>query len=175
MPCSSCSCSFSPGNLKMLSFFLKICWIVCVQLDNTIFRTLQQWSPLWPKRRDVPSQHNLPPGTRWWTTMICGQCKDDFYGIYNMVVSIEKEFDYILKLLWCRIAEKSGRNLRRAILMVCGTLNSYYLMRYQCCVVTWMHNQYQLEACKVAQYPFSATQPIQELDWEVACLLSHWN
>lgn len=40
-----------------------------------------------------------------------------------------------------RIAEKSGRNLRRAILMV--------------------------EACKVAQYPFSATQPIQELDWEV--------
>jgi len=40
-----------------------------------------------------------------------------------------------------RIAEKSGRNLRRAILMV--------------------------EACKVSQYPFSATQPIQELDWEV--------
>jgi len=40
-----------------------------------------------------------------------------------------------------RIAERSSRNLRRAILMV--------------------------EACKVAQYPFTATQPIQELDWEV--------
>ena len=32
----------------------------------------------------------------------------------------------------------------------------------------------QVEACKVAQYPFSATQPIQELDWEVAHLLIHW-
>jgi len=40
-----------------------------------------------------------------------------------------------------RIAEKSCRNLRRAILMV--------------------------EACKVAQYPFQGTQPIQDLDWEV--------
>ena len=29
----------------------------------------------------------------------------------------------------------------------------------------------QVEACKVAQYPFSATQPIQELDWEVASSL----
>merc|ERR1719479_33941 len=40
-----------------------------------------------------------------------------------------------------RIAEKSKRNLRRAILMV--------------------------EACKVAQYPFSPKQEIQELDWEL--------
>ena len=64
---------------------------------------------------------------------LCGQCNDDFYGTNNMIVSIEKEFDDILKLLWCRIAEKSGRNLRRAILMVGGTLNSYNLMRYQCC------------------------------------------
>ena len=28
-------------------------------------------------------------------------------------------------------------------------------------------NYEQAEACKVAQYPFSATQPIQDLDWEV--------
>ena len=40
-----------------------------------------------------------------------------------------------------RIAEKSCRNLRRAILMV--------------------------EACKVAQYPFSGQQEIQDLDWEL--------
>jgi len=40
-----------------------------------------------------------------------------------------------------RISEKSSRNLRRAILMV--------------------------EACKVAQYPFTANQPIQDLDWEM--------
>ena len=46
-----------------------------------------------------------------------------------------------LRKCFYRIAEKSGRNLRRAILMV--------------------------EACKVAQYPFSGTQPIQDLDWEM--------
>merc|ERR1712098_494907 len=40
-----------------------------------------------------------------------------------------------------RIAEKSCRNLRRAFLMV--------------------------EACKVAQYPFSGQQEIQDLDWEL--------
>ncbi|XP_076763586.1 replication factor C subunit RfC38 [Xylocopa sonorina] len=40
-----------------------------------------------------------------------------------------------------RIAETSGRNLRRAILM--------------------------LEACKVEQYPFTADQPITEPDWQV--------
>jgi len=40
-----------------------------------------------------------------------------------------------------RIAEKSNRNLRRAILM--------------------------LEACKVAQYPFQPDQDIIDLDWEV--------
>ena len=32
----------------------------------------------------------------------------------------------------------------------------------------------QVEACKVSQYPFSATQPIQELDWEVKQLFFHW-
>ena len=40
-----------------------------------------------------------------------------------------------------RIAEKSNRNLRRAILM--------------------------LQSCKVAQYPFSPDQAIVDLDWEV--------
>lgn len=40
-----------------------------------------------------------------------------------------------------RLAAKSGRNLRRAILM--------------------------LEACKVQQYPFTAAQPIADLDWQV--------
>jgi replication factor C subunit 3/5 len=44
-----------------------------------------------------------------------------------------------------RIAEKSSRNLRRAILMV--------------------------EACKVAQYPFTDDQAIQDLDWEVRSAL----
>lgn len=40
-----------------------------------------------------------------------------------------------------RVSEKSERNLRRAILM--------------------------LEACKVQQYPFTATQLIADLDWQV--------
>jgi len=40
-----------------------------------------------------------------------------------------------------RIADKSNRNLRRAILMV--------------------------ETCKVAQYPFTGNQTIQDLDWEL--------
>ncbi|XP_033097589.1 replication factor C subunit 3-like [Anneissia japonica] len=40
-----------------------------------------------------------------------------------------------------RIAEKSGRNLRRAVLMC--------------------------EACRVQQYPFSAQQEVQEPDWEI--------
>lgn len=49
--------------------------------------------------------------------------------------------------LAARIAVKSGRNLRRALLM--------------------------LESCKVQQYPFTAAQPISELDWQVwNCSLS---
>ncbi|XP_058954883.1 replication factor C subunit 3-like [Pocillopora verrucosa] len=40
-----------------------------------------------------------------------------------------------------RIAEKSNRNLRRALLMC--------------------------EVCRVQQYPFSPDQPVQEADWEV--------
>lgn len=40
-----------------------------------------------------------------------------------------------------RIAEKSGRNLRRALLIS--------------------------EACRVQQYPFTPDQPIQEADWEI--------
>ena len=43
-----------------------------------------------------------------------------------------------------RIAEKSNRNLRRAILM--------------------------LQSCKVAQYPFQPDQDIVDLDWEVSNL-----
>jgi len=58
-----------------------------------------------------------------------------------ITVVAKKEGCSLPKELATRIAEKSGRNLRRAILMA--------------------------EACKVAQYPFSATQPIQDLDWEV--------
>jgi len=62
--------------------------------------------------------------------------------IATVITSVaKKEGCSLPPQLASRIAEKSGRNLRRAILMV--------------------------EACKVAQYPFSATQPIQELDWEV--------
>jgi replication factor C subunit 3/5 len=62
--------------------------------------------------------------------------------IATVITSVAKKEGCSLPTqLASRIAEKSGRNLRRAILMV--------------------------EACKVAQYPFSATQPIQELDWEV--------
>lgn len=40
-----------------------------------------------------------------------------------------------------RIAEQSGRNVRRALLMC--------------------------EACRVQQYPFSADQQVTEPDWEV--------
>merc|ERR1712107_933240 len=58
-----------------------------------------------------------------------------------ITVVAKKEGCSLPKELASRIAEKSGRNLRRAILMA--------------------------EACKVAQYPFSVTQPIQDLDWEV--------
>lgn len=62
--------------------------------------------------------------------------------IATVITSVAKKEGCSLPTqLASRIAEKSGRNLRRAILMV--------------------------EACKVAQYPFSATQSIQELDWEV--------
>ena len=51
----------------------------------------------------------------------------------------EKERLTLPDELAARIAKASGRNLRRAILA--------------------------LEECKVAQYPFTADQEIQELDW----------
>ena len=62
--------------------------------------------------------------------------------ISNVITEVaQKEGCTLPPELAQRIAEKSKRNLRRAILMV--------------------------EACKVAQYPFSAQQEIQELDWEL--------
>ena len=62
--------------------------------------------------------------------------------ISNVITEVAKKEGCTLPpQLAQRIAEKSKRNLRRAILMV--------------------------EACKVAQYPFSAQQEIQELDWEL--------
>ena len=62
--------------------------------------------------------------------------------------------------------------------MVCSTLHSLMQYQYTNAAVTTNDlniNTFdgQVEACKVAQYPFSATQPIQELDWEVAHLLIH--
>merc|ERR1712025_1115030 len=61
--------------------------------------------------------------------------------VSTVITSIaKKEGCNLPSQLATRIAEKSNRNLRRAILMV--------------------------EACKVAQYPFSGNQPIQDLDWE---------
>lgn len=62
--------------------------------------------------------------------------------IVTVITAIAKKESCTLPApLAARIAERSHRNLRRAILMT--------------------------EACKVQQYPFSATQEIQELDWEV--------
>ena len=62
--------------------------------------------------------------------------------ISNVITEVaKKEGCSLPQQLAQRIAEKSKRNLRRAILMV--------------------------EACKVAQYPFSPKQEIQELDWEL--------
>ena len=62
--------------------------------------------------------------------------------ISNVITEVaKKEGCSLPPQLAQRIAEKSKRNLRRAILMV--------------------------EACKVAQYPFSAQQEVQELDWEL--------
>jgi len=58
-----------------------------------------------------------------------------------VTVVAKKEGCVLPHQLAARIAERSRRNLRRAILMV--------------------------EACKVAQYPFTADQEIQELDWEM--------
>jgi len=62
--------------------------------------------------------------------------------IVTVITGVAKKEGCVLPAqLANRIAEKANRNLRRAILMV--------------------------EACKVAQYPFSATQPIMDMDWEV--------
>ena len=62
--------------------------------------------------------------------------------VVNVIQSIaKKEGCHLPSELARRIAEKSQRNLRRAILMT--------------------------EACKVQQYPFSNDQEITELDWEI--------
>ena len=62
--------------------------------------------------------------------------------VSTIVTAVAKKEGCVLpQQLAARIAERSRRNLRRAILMV--------------------------EACKVAQYPFTADQEIQELDWEM--------
>ena len=62
--------------------------------------------------------------------------------ISNVITEVaKKEGCSLPPQLAQRIAEKSKRNLRRAILMV--------------------------EACKVAQYPFSPQQEVQDLDWEL--------
>ena len=62
--------------------------------------------------------------------------------VSSVITAVAKKEGCVLpQQLAARIAERSRRNLRRAILMV--------------------------EACKVAQYPFSGTQPIQDLDWEM--------
>ena len=62
--------------------------------------------------------------------------------VSTVITAVAKKEGCVLpQQLAARIAERSRRNLRRAILMV--------------------------EACKVAQYPFSASQPTQDLDWEL--------
>ena len=62
--------------------------------------------------------------------------------VSSLITAVAKKEGCVLpQQLAARIAERSRRNLRRAILMV--------------------------EACKVAQYPFTADQEIQELDWEM--------
>ena len=62
--------------------------------------------------------------------------------VSSVITAVAKKEGCVLpQQLATRIAERSRRNLRRAILMV--------------------------EACKVAQYPFTADQEIQELDWEM--------
>ena len=98
VPCSSCSCSFPPGYLERccILYFLNshLLEFVCtVQPDNMIFRTLQQWSLLWLKRRDVLSPHNLPPGTP----------ANDFFGNPDIVIWLwhegEKEFGALVKFM----------------------------------------------------------------------------
>ena len=61
--------------------------------------------------------------------------------ISTLISSIANKEGCFLLSQAARRVEKSNRNLRRAILMV--------------------------EACNVAPYPFSGTQPIQYLDWEM--------
>ena len=61
--------------------------------------------------------------------------------VYVLTVIAKKEGLQLPLELALRIAEKSNRNLRRAILM--------------------------LQACKVAQYPFAEDQEVADLDWEV--------
>ena len=118
-----------------------------MQFDFLCSRTLSPRSPLWPKRRVVPFQRNLLPG-----------------GIWNFLGPL-------LPSLF-RIAEKSGRNLRRAILMV--NICSAWTHKMTILKSTINLNCEQAEACKVAQYPFSATQPIQDLDWEVQGDFFNW-
>ena len=121
VPCSSCSCSFPPGDLERcwILYFLNNWEFVSCQTIWWIFRTLQRWSLLWPKRRGVLSPHNSPPGIP----------ADEFFGnpdiMIHMIVWMKKKRNLVPLWSSCyRIAEKSGRNLRRAILMVCATLNS---------------------------------------------------
>merc|ERR1712059_183589 len=77
--------------------------------------------------------------SRCLSVRVAAPSKEDIITVITGVA--KKEGCSLPSQLAARIADKSNRNLRRAILMV--------------------------EACKVAQYPFVANQTIQDLDWEL--------
>jgi len=77
--------------------------------------------------------------SRCLSVRVAAPAKEDIMAVITSVA--KKEGCSLPSQLAGRIADKSNRNLRRAILMV--------------------------EACKVAQYPFTGNQPIQDLDWEL--------
>jgi len=77
--------------------------------------------------------------SRCLAVRVAAPSKEEICSVLTVVA--KKEGCSLPSQLAERIADKSHRNLRRAILM--------------------------LEAAKVAQYPFSPSQAIQELDWEL--------
>jgi len=77
--------------------------------------------------------------SRCLAVRVAAPTQEDIVTVITAVA--KKEGCNLPNQLAVRIAEKANRNLRRAILMV--------------------------EACKVAQYPFTGNQPIHDMDWEV--------
>lgn len=87
---------------------------------------------------ETPSRVIAPLRSRCLTVRVPAPSQMDVMNVLGAVA--KKERLDLPKALAARIARSADRNVRRAVLM--------------------------LEACRVQQYPFSPTQPIQTMDWE---------